>query len=372
MKNNHIINAIFAFLVFFGLASCDDRELVQVENSGAPIIMKLSDEKIFLDKNYPNNPALNVTWDQAKYTVPVSVNYKVEASATADFKKALTVGTVSESIRTATYTVGQMNTVAQTLGLQTDMEGKLYMRVTSYLGSNRLDTMSNTTFVNVTPYALDYPTFYLVGAASYVGWNSGVAQELHKTDNMSYIYTYMEPAAFRFLGQQAWSPINYSVDNPGTDAASRYFKQLSSNIVFDNNENMKFTGTAGIYKFSINADGDVQSLDATPSPLGFDYPNLYAVGTINGWDAANALPMTRISEGVFELTTVLNDATEFKFIGQKAFGDLEWGNILKNNDGNSGFVGPKGDNSNIKFNGGGSNYKITVNLKAGIYKLVKQ
>ena len=369
MKNKYIINAFAALLLMIGLTSCDNRELVQVDNSAAPIAMDLSAEHIFLDKNYPDNPALNVSWTQAAYTVPVEVNYKIEASKDKDFKTPYVLGTVAQSLRTATYTVSQLNTAAQTIGLTKNIEGKMFLRVISALGANQIKAVSNVTTVNVTPYALEYPNFYLVGAASYVGWNSGVAQALYKKDKFSYIYTYLSQESFRFLGQQAWSPINYSIDNPGTDAASRYFKQTSANIVFSDRENMKFTGAAGIYKIEINADGAVQSLNATASPLGFEYPNLYVVGSLNGWNAANAIPMTRKSEGVFELTTTLGANTEMKFLGQQAFASLEWGNILKNNNGNSGFLGPKEDNSNIVFNGNGGSYKITVNLKAGTYTI---
>lgn len=369
MKNNLIINAIFAFIVFLGLSSCDDRELVQVENSAAPIVLDLSAERVFLDKNYPDNPALNVTWSQATYTVPVEVNYKIEVAVTQDFKTPFVLGTVAQSVRTATYTVGQMNAAAQTIGLKTGEEGKMFVRVISALGTNQITSTSNITSLRVTPYALEYPTFYLVGAACYVGWNSGSAQQLYKKDNFSYIYTYMSQENFRFLGQQAWSPINYSIDNPGTNESSRYFKQTSANIVFGDNENMKFTDAAKIYKIEIDASGDKQSITATASPLGYDYNNLYLVGTVNGWDAATAIPMTRKSEGVFELTTTLGAASELKLLGQQAWGSLEWGHILKDNNGASGFLGPKDDNSNITFNGNGGSYKITVNLKAGIYTI---
>ena len=377
MKNKYIINAFAALLLMIGLTSCDNRELVQVDNSAAPIAMDLSAEHIFLDKNYPDNPALNVSWTQAAYTVPVEVNYKIEASKDKDFKTPYVLGTVAQSLRTATYTVSQLNTAAQTIGLTKNIEGKMFLRVISALGANQIKAVSNVTTVNVTPYALEYPNFFLVGAASYVGWNSGAAQALYKKDNFSYIYSFLTPEGFRFLGQQAWSPINYSIDNPGTDAASRYFKQTSANIVFSDRENMKFTGAAGIYKIEINADGAVQSLNATASPLGFEYPNLYVVG-LNGWNAANALEMTQVLDsapphlpipGLFQITTTLGANSEMKFLGQKAFASLEWGNILKDNNGNSGFLGPKDDNSNIVFNGNGGSYKITVNLKAGTYTI---
>ena len=133
---------------------------------------------------------------------------------------------------------------------------------------------------------------------------------------------------------------------------------------------MKFTGATGIYKVTINAAEGVQSLDASESPIkDFDFPEIYIVGTVNGWDAASAMTLTKVKTGVYEITTKLDDNSEFKFIGQKSWGNLEWGNVMKDNNGNSGFLGPKGDNGNVKFNGGGNSHKITVNLKAGIYTI---
>ena len=124
-----------------------------------------------------------------------------------------------------------------------------------------------------------------------------------------------------------------------------------------------------IYKISINATAAERVLKIDASPLGYDYPELYLVGSINNWDVANPLTMTKLDTGVFELTTNLPANAEFKIVGQKDWGSLEWGNILKNNNGNSGFLGPKDDDSNIVFAGNGGSYKITVNLKAGTYKI---
>ena len=122
----------------------------------------------------------------------------------------------------------------------------------------------------------------------------------------------------------------------------------------------------------IDADKAVQSLKATVSPIpAFDIPQVYLVGNVAGvnWVAENAVAMTKTGAGVFEFTTTLPADAEFKFLVQKSFGDLDWGNIKA--DGNTGFVGPKGDNGNIKFVGDGSSYKITVNIKAGTYTIAK-
>lgn len=374
MKNN-IFKGVFLLLIsLLGIISCSDREIVTIDNQSAPILMDVSKESVFLDKNFPDNPAFNVTWDVAKYTVPVQITYRIEVSADNKFTKPFVLGTVGNSARTATFTNAQMNTAAQTIGLVKDVAGTMYMRVSSYLRNGEsLTSTSNVSMIKITPYELEYPTFYIVGAASYVGWSEVNAQLLYKSSNKSIIYTYLEGGQpFRFLGQQKWDPLNYSIDLAGTRDNYRYFKQVSSNLVQDGDENMKFTGATGIYKITINATSGVQSLDVSESAIPtFDFPQIYIVGSINGWDAATAPAMTKVSPGVYEYTVKLESASEFKFLGQNAWGDIEWGNIMKDNTGNSGFLGPKGDCGNIKFAGDGSNYKITVNLKAGTYTIAK-
>ncbi|MCG2792651.1 MAG: SusE domain-containing protein [Weeksellaceae bacterium] len=374
MKTNILNKILLAFLAIIMMTACDDRELVTVENTSAAMVVDLSTTNLFLDQNFPANPALTVSWSAAGYSVPVSVSYNVEVSADAAFTSPKLVSSVTDSNRTVTYTASQMNAAAQSIGLVANASGKMYLRVTSYLGSNSIPIKSNVTSLMITPYKLVYPDFYLVGAASYVGWTATSAQILYKQDNLSIIYTYLEKDQnFRFLGQKDWNPINYSIDDSGTDAANRYFKSTSSNIVFGDHENMKFTGETGIYKIVIDADKAVQSLKATISPIpAFDIPQVYLVGNVagNGWSAENAVEMTSAGTGIFEYTTTLPADAEFKFLGQKSFGNLEWGNLSA--AGNSGFLGPKGDNDNIKFVGDGSAYKITVNIKAGTYKIVKQ
>lgn len=374
MKLKYLTKILLALSAIFAFIACSDREVITVENTTNSVIVDLSTTNLFLDQNYPTNPALTVSWSAAQYSVPVSKNYSIEASANENFTNPLEISKVTESNTAVTYNVSQMNAAAQNIGLAANVPGKMFLRVKSYLGANNLVSFSNVTSLTITPYKLVYPNFFLVGAASYVGWTASSAQILHKVDNQSIIYTYLEKDQnFRFLGQQDWSPINYSIDDNGTDVGNRYFKEVSANISLGDHENMKFTGTTGVYKVVINADKSVQSLKATASPIpDFDIPQVYLVGNVagNGWSAENAVEMTKVNAGLFEYVTALPADAEFKFLGQKSYGTLDWGNISA--DGNSGFLGPKGDNGNIKFVGDGSSYKITVNVKAGIYTVIKQ
>lgn len=375
--NKKIFNIIvFAIIAILGLIACDDRNDAVIETKQAPIVVDLSADKLVLDANFPKNPALTVYWEATQYSVPTEIQYRVEASSDSNFTTPFTLSTLKESNKTVTFTAEQMNTAAVSIGLVPYVKGSMYIRVISFLGTNNsMVSTSNVTSLEITPYKLSYPDFYLVGEASFVGWNAGSAQVLYKSDNFSTIYTYLEKGKnFRFLGQQDWNPTNYSLNDPGIKDTYHYFKQWSSNLAPETTEkeNIIFSGESGIYKVTIDATAEIKSLTSVASPIfQYDIPQIYIVGNIagNGWNEANAVAMTKVSPGVFEFVTTLAADSEFKILGQKSWGDLDWGNISKT--GNSGFLGPKGDNGNIKFVGDGSSYKITVNLKAGIYTIKK-
>lgn len=360
----------------FVVMSCEDREIIHAINTGDPMMVDLSTDQLVLDSNYPDTPALTVSWSPAVYSTPTAINYTVQIAADQDFTNPVVLGSTHSSVHTASFSTSQLNAASQELGLQAFVASTLYLRVISFIGTASLPATSNVASVMITPYKLVYPDFYLVGAAAYMGWTDTSAQLLYKQDNLMTIYTYLENNQnFRFLGQQNWSPINYSTALPGTQASYQYFMSTSSNIIQapGDNENMKFTGPTGIYKVVIDATKGVQSLTAQASPISnFDFPAMYIVGTIDGinWDASKAASMTVVGGGVYTYTTKLDNGSQFKFIGQQSFGDLEWGNIFA--DGNTGYLGPKNSDGNITFDGGGSTYKITINIKAGIYTIVKQ
>jgi hypothetical protein len=193
----------------------------------------------------------------------------------------------SESIITAndlksTYLVGDFNKLMIDAGIIPGIATDIDIRMKSEVGNVVL--YSNTVKVTVTPYLTAFPSFYIVGEASAVGWNAGVAQMLYKKDNLSTIYTYLENGkAFRFLGQQDWGPTNYSLDATGMNAGNKYFKTWSTNLAAATPENIQFNGTSGMYKIVIDADATMKSITVSASPINKWNPaNLYIVGTVNG------------------------------------------------------------------------------------------
>lgn len=353
--------------------SCEKEEKSTIDTQTVRTInSEVSTSEVVLLKANAANKALTISWNTPDVGVKTVFDYELSFNYGENTKTILLKEPKKE------FTVEEFNLICNGLKMPIEQANTLSFTVKALIGAKSLlIASSEAKTIKATPYKaiIEYPSFYLVGEASYVGWNASKAQLLYKKDNLSTIYTYLKNGeAFRFLGQKAWDPTNYSMDADNVKQNYKYFKTVSSNLRKadgNNVENMVFSGTTGIYKIEINAKEEVKSLTVTQSKLGYQYENLYIVGSFtNNWTPGNAITMTKTSEGVFEHTMALPDGAEFKFLGQKSFDKLDWGDI--SSEGNTGFIAPKGDNNNLKYNGGGSTYKITVNLKAGIYSIEKQ
>ena len=363
--------------MMLGIISCDDRELVTVDTTAAPQLIELSTYQLFLDQNYPDNPALTLTWEPAGYNVPTEIKYDIEVAADQSFDTPVLLSNVTASQRSVVFNTKQINDAAVAAGLVPDEEQTLYIRVNSYIGTNKgMQQSSNITSLKVTPYIVikTYPIFYLVGGATVADWTPKDALQLQQDEYKNYIYTYFENGkGFRFLGQKDWSGLNYSIDADGIRDAYRFFTSLSEELKPDTkeDENIIFHGESGMYKLELNADADVKTIKVTKANFDFDIPELYLVGNVagNGWTPASAPAFNKLSAGVYEIEVALATGDEFKFINQKNWDGLDWGKLKGSHE---GYLAPKGDNDNIKFEGEAGTYVITVNIKAGTYKLTKK
>jgi hypothetical protein len=335
--------------------------------TAVPVITKpTAGQAITLDASAPLADGITVAWND--YTYGGDVTYTVEVAPKGSTAFAV-VGTV-KNVKELKVSNFAMNNIALGAGLAAGTSADLDVRVTAkteYAGG-AISKVSNVVSFKLTPYTPAFVDFYLVGGGTAVGWNASSAQVLYRTGAVSVIYTYLSNnGEFRFLGQQDWGPINYSLKTDAIKADYRYFNTWSSNLEVAGDENMKFTGNSGMYKITI--DQNARSITVTPSSVPTLPTAVYLVGNVQGWSDANALPMTQVGDGVYEYSIILQNDAEFKFLGQQAWSGTEWGDI--SSTGNSGFIGPNGSNSNIKFNGGGQMHKITANIKLGIYKITK-
>lgn len=339
---------------------------VTVYPTGVPVITNpTAGSSLLLDGANPTENAITFAWND--YTYGVDVSYKVEMAAEGSTNYFL-VGN-SDNVKELIVSNFDLNVVASKLSLPYDVASNVDLRVTATSTSTggTISKVSDAVTFKITPYKPAFVNFYIVGDATASGWSDSGAQLLLNQNETSEIYTYLENGkSFRFLGQQSWAGANFSLNDPAIKDDFKYFNTWSPNLEVSGNENIKFTGTSGMYKIII--DQNTKSITVIASSVPSLPTNVFLVGSIQGWNADLAIPMTKVDEGVFEYDIIIPDGSAFKFLGQQAWVGEEWGNIHE--EGNSGFLGPNGDNNNIKYNGTGGMYKITANIKLGIYKVV--
>ncbi|WP_445737843.1 SusF/SusE family outer membrane protein [Mariniflexile sp.] len=195
----------------------------------------------------------------------------------------------------------------------------------------------NTMSIKVAPIN----NLYSVGAHN--GWNSGDAsQKFNTTGNGVFVrvQTFEAGAEFKFLPTTGTFDGDWG-KNP--DKAGKLVQDGESNIP---------VATAGTYM--INVDFNTLSYTVTQIP-----DNLFLVGSPVGWNPGNAIPFTKLSQGVFELSTALTASDEFKFLPTLGTFDNDWGESSKY----PGILVRDGEN-NLKSPGSGT-YKITVDFNKG-------
>ncbi len=335
--------------------------------SDKPVLTNPTSGSFVLDSANPSSTVTTATWtDYATYGVDVTYSVDIAAHGTENW---VSTGTVVND-KSLVWVTSDLNDAAATAGLVPNVAAEVDVRVTATTESTggTITNISEIVTITLTPYIAEYVPFFLVGGGTAVGWNAGGAQELYQNANVSEVYTYLQQnGQFRFLGQQDWNPINYSLNTTGIRDNYKYFNTWPTTIAAAGDENMEFSGASGMYHISI--DQNTRALTITASSVPTVPTDLYLVGSLNGWDANNALPMTMVSEGVFEYVIEVPSGAQFKFIGQQSWTGIEYGNI--HGAGNTGYLGPNNDNNNIEFDGDGGFYKITADIKRGIYKIEK-
>lgn len=276
-------------------------------------------------------------------------------------------GTVS-SDTSIIITIGKLNSELLANDYDPVVTYDLELRIKAFV-HNDLETLYSEVYeFSVTTYK-DIPVpsaLYLFGDATAVGWGADTSLIMLKDGGKFIKFAYLENnKKFRFLKAQNTTDNTYNSE-------SLINMPQSVSEADDADKNFLFTGETGWYR--IEADYLTSTLSISEYTFGsytytYDYSNLYLVGDYNAadgaWDANNAKVFTKVSEGVFTIIKQLKNDAYIKFLGQQSWGDLDWGSIKE--EGNSGILGPKGYNGNIKFNGGDKTYEIKVDLKQGIY-----
>ncbi len=360
MKTNNLYKMLLAVLVFLGIMSCQDRELITIEPESAPIVMDLSTQNLVLDPNFPSNPAITVSWDPAKFNVPVETKYSVEISATEGFETKEVVGSTTQSVTHLSFSNVQMNNAAKKIGFVPGVAQKMYFRVVSFIGVNDYEQVSNVTSLMITPYLAapiyNFVDLYLVGDATAAAWdnnsdNKNLLPLLKTAEDNQYTFTgFFKQGGFKMIKVKGSWDAQF-----GLGAASGM-------LSIDGGSGNIPVAADGYYKLTVNtADLTYTFEPATVSTTTYD--NISIIGNVNGnWDTDTQLTQSTFDPHVWSIHSVSLKEGEFKFRANNAW-DVSWGT-------NAAFFGTAvqgGDNIPL---GAEWTYDVYFNDATGAYTII--
>ncbi len=299
-----------------------------LDKSGVPAISFPENNSSFvLQEDQKNEPFGVFAWTPSDYNINAGRNWNLvnsdELSETSytlqldsetdNFSSPVTLASTTGT--SFSMTVGELNGKLLGMGLATDVAHNLVLRVVGDLSiTSELDNIySETVKFTVTPFEaqLVYPSIYLLGDATVPGWDNANALPMFAFNETQFAIVASLSGEGKFvkfiktLG--AWAP-QWGTDATGTNE--------SGPLVFRETEAepdpVGIPAPIAVGDYRIYADIDALTYTITKAS---ETLFLLGDGTTPGWDNAAALPMTKVSPGVFEITTTLGGSgLFFKFI----------------------------------------------------------
>lgn len=309
--------------------------------------------------------ALTVSWDDNVEGGNVVYDIFLAQSGT-DFEDAITIAS-NVSGTTAEIAHGVLNAAAIGVGLEAGAKGSVDLNIIAkeVTESGTLERISETITFSLTPYSLDFPYLYFVGAATAPGWdnnNNNPPLFRDPNDGSKYYYTaYFNGDAFKLLEVKGqWQP------QWGTNDGST----LAVNDGTGSDPGVFSASAAGYYTFSVDIAGTsgsftIETYDASGAT---DYTAIGLIGSSrtgdnSGWEE----PDTDMTQSAFDSHIwYANGITLFdgqlKFRANDAW-DISWGSTTELYGQGTGTNDP-----NIPVSAG--TYDIWFNDLDGSYVLV--
>lgn len=279
----------YTIIAFAGIlaASCstdEDKLVFDPSSSVAPTLGTLAGTTLSSD-----GADLTFEFTQPKYNVDAGVLYTLYASDSQDFGKqeklAATIGGTTVTVKQSA-----LNSVILNLGGEPGAEFTVYLRLDSWLATNKNTAVESSlarsgvlsaTFVPYSQLILDkdiYDHVWVMG--DYSGWSHDKAQLLYNYSKDGNIFTgvvdFEDKAAngIKFTGAASWDEAtgNWGTANP--DDAS---EAASVTLLNGSNDNIMCYGKR-FYKFTLDKKALVLTKEWGADKIGI-------VGTINNWAA---------------------------------------------------------------------------------------
>jgi hypothetical protein len=348
------LNLILIFIMVFLTACEKDKENVEVKNPWTPNEMNpLSGSTFVLSMDNAASTFQEFSWTEADFGFSAAITYIVQVDKKAkNFTTALDVVSVNNALK-AKVTTGDFNKILLGAGLVPDEAADLIFRVKATINPTVYPIYSNVVEAKVAPYALYFPPIFMTGAATGGwGWDQFVYKELISTAPNVYQTTahFLNGEAFRFFKQVGWGPTSYNY--PYFTTVSNLFENAN-----DGDSNLKFIGTTGYYKITVNMSTKTVAMESVAEPV------LYMTGAaLGGWDwTTNFVQLTWKSDGIFQATTDFANET-FRFFKQAGWGDAYNYPYFADGTVSPLFENADDGDKNFRFIGTPGTFTITVNL----------
>ncbi|MBV8253072.1 MAG: SusE domain-containing protein [Chitinophaga sp.] len=334
--SKYIIAGLFAAALW----SCKKDEVRTIAGTGTSPLLASNVDTAILQKDHANDTLVKFQWNESDFGFRGVVKYSLQfAKKGTNFA---VVKNVSADGMTKSFSVADLNTIANGLEMDNGVLGGMEVRVKATISDNYPAAYSNVKVLVVSSYLdlVDYPSMWTPG--DYQGWNPATSAKLAslKSDKVYEGYASFTGATtnFKFTSEASWSGTNYggtSVNNAG--------------ILSTTGDNLQVTG-AGYYFLNLDLSTNKWSATRTTWSMIGD-----AVG---GW--SNDAELTFDATKNVWTATVNMSAGAFKFRANHAY-DINYGD----NKPSDPFLNR--DGANIVITDPGT-YDVTLNLSnAGNY-----
>jgi len=312
------LSILMGLSLFFAACSDEDKDpVLDMSLTQKPVISTPANgsQLVLLESQKDNT--FNIIWSPTVYNLNnlPATKYILQMDTSATFPKPYTMVS-SEDVSFAINYGGLNNILLTILGVQPDVPHDIFFRVNSFIVNNAgaESTYSDVVKVSITPYsaAIHIKPIYLLGSATEVGWDNMKALEMSWIGEGKFAIvanlttgTDMYIKFISCLG--AWAP------QWGTDASGTW---QSGPLSYRPDETV--TDPPAIPAPDVSGDyrivADTANLNYTVTPAS---PQLYILGdgTPAAWDNNNAIPMTKLAPGIFEISIELGGGGKWlKFI----------------------------------------------------------
>ncbi|MEH6405821.1 MAG: SusF/SusE family outer membrane protein [Leeuwenhoekiella sp.] len=333
MKN--IITKFLFFLaaVFFFAACEDDAELTTLATVSFTENPLVTPGSLVLTQEEAAQAAVTISWEAVSFPIEAPVAYSVQFDVVTDtigdlaWANAVTLAAGSE-VFSKSMIASELNDIANDLGLESDVEGTLVIRVQAYLDRT---ISSSAIAMNITPYTtvISNTNLYLPG--SYSEWNAATADSISATATSGV-----------FKGVLTLSDadkLDFKIAL-NKDSETIYGGDGNGNLILDGaNLNLPAIGT-----YQINVDLNTLKWSATLYSWGIIGP-----ATPQGWDAD---------------TNMFYDTANqvWKYVGYLQAGALKW----RLNDDWATNYGPQNNDDGIAYLDDPGAYTVTA---SGVYEV---